>query len=189
MFSAAVCTKKPAQRFPAAPAAFIVNETLVAVPAPLCFWMFVETIAADAPPLKSAPVTSTTVMLQPVRAVPQPLAVTTSFVGEAPEDATHSPVVSTADWNTESSSVYVAPFPDTLVGSVCVASVELAQTMQIISEFAAGVKSVPVAYDVAFVVTLTCDRAVKASATRHVATDVHQPAAFITTVKFWPLTV
>jgi hypothetical protein len=58
----------------------------------------------------------------------------------------------------------VTPFPLTLVGSVCVVSVDDAQTMQIRRLFALGVNDAVVAYDVAFVVVLTWLCAVKARA-------------------------
>jgi hypothetical protein len=69
----------------------------------LCFCTLPATIADAVPLLMSAPVTSITVMLQPVRLVPQPLAVTTPADGLAVVP-THKPTVSTPDWNTLSSS-------------------------------------------------------------------------------------
>jgi hypothetical protein len=104
-------------------------------------------------------------MLTPVRFAAQPLAVTTPFVGDPVTSATHTVVVSTPDWNTVVPSfVNVRPCPVTLVGSVSVVSVELAHTTARSSDPTAGVYAVAVAYDDAFDVLFTCERAKKASA-------------------------
>ena len=164
MFSAAVWSAKPQHRFPGVTGPDIVTDPDVAAAGVAVFSVWIAD--RPVPPLVFAPVISRTAIAIPVRAVPHPDAVTTSFVGDAPAMPAHTDPEQTPDTKiVVACCEYVTPFPDTPVGCASATSVDDANRRQTISDPAAGVNDVAVAYDVAFVVVYDEERSLKTSGT------------------------